>query len=244
MPAQPPTPAAWTPRIEVRRQGREQEPVIVIDDYARDPEEMIEEAAGLAYGPIGDFFPGVRARVPQGLVLAIRQSLAGLIRKVFGIEDELNRIESYYSLITTPAAELNLHQRLPHFDGLGPQRIAVLHHLGRGETGSTGFYRHRSTGFETMTQARLPAYNQTANAELHRFGLPAAAYLDGDTPLYEQIARYEARFNRLLVYRGNTLHSGAVPPDAPLPADPRIGRFSINTFIWLEEARASGEAAA
>ena len=41
--------------------------------------------------------------------------------------------------------------------------------------------------------------------------------------IWEQVARYEARFNRLLVYRGNTLHSAEVPPDLPLPADPRTG---------------------
>ena len=225
---------AWSPKIEIHRQGLEQEPVIVIDDYARDPQALIDEAAGLAYAPIGDFFPGVRARVPEGLAMAIRQSLAGLIRETFGLDDELNRIESYYSLITTAPEALNPHQRLPHFDGLGPQRIAVLHHLGRAEGSATSFYRHRATGFETMTEARLPAYNRAVNAELGRLGLPPPAYMDGDTPLYERIARYEARFNRLLVYRGNTLHSGSVPPQTPLAAEPRAGRFSVNTFIWLQ----------
>ena len=209
--------------------------MIVIDDYARDPEQLIAEAAELNYQPIGPYYPGVRAVVPPALVLAIRNSLAGLIRETFGLEDELNRIESYYSLITTHPEDLNLLQRLPHFDGLGPKRIAVLHHLGRAEGSATAFYRHRSTGFETMTEARLPAYNQAVNAEFHRHGLPPAAYLDGDTPIYERIARYEARFNRLLVYRGNTLHAGELPPDLPLTDDPLTGRFSINTFVWLQE---------
>lgn len=208
--------------------------MIVVDDYARDPEELIEPAAALSYRPIGPHFPGVRAEVPPGLVLAIRNSLAGLIRETFGIEDELNRIESYYSLITTPPDRLELIQRLPHFDGLGPKRIALLHHLGRAERGGTAFYRHRSTGFETMTAERLPAYNLSVNAELHRLGLPSAAYMAGDTPLYERIGFYPARFNRLLVYRGNSLHAAEVPPDLALSADPRTGRFSINTFIWLQ----------
>ena len=84
-----------------------------------------------------------------------------------------------------------------------------------------------------MSEDRLAAYNRSVNAELHRTGLPQAGYLDGDTPLYEQIARHEARFNRLLVYRGNTLHAGEVAPNASLTDDPRTGRFSINTFIWL-----------
>jgi len=208
--------------------------VIVIDDYARDPEQLIREAAAHSYRPIGPNFPGVRAVVPDALVLAMRESLAGLIRETFDLEDELNRIESYYSLITTPPERLEPIQRLPHFDGLGPKRIALLHHLGRAERGGTAFYRHRSTGFETLTEARLPAYNLAVNAELRSFGLPPAAYLDGDTPIYERIARYEARFNRLLVYRGNTLHGAEAPGDLAPAADPGAGRFSINTFIWLQ----------
>ena len=114
----------WTPRIETRHHGREQQPVIVIDDYARDPEALVAEAAALSFRPIGPQFPGVRAPAPEPLVLAIRQSVAGLIRRTFGIEDELTRIECYFSLITTPASDLQPIQRLPHFDGLGPKRIA------------------------------------------------------------------------------------------------------------------------
>ncbi|THD78220.1 MAG: hypothetical protein E7812_11610 [Phenylobacterium sp.] len=224
----------WTPERQIFRHGAEQEPVIVIDDYARDPEQLIEEAAALDYGRGANAFPGVRAPVPPNLMGSIRDSLAGLIRETFGIEDELNRIESYYSLITTPPGALDLLQRLPHFDGVGPQRVAILHHLSRAERGGTAFYRHRSTGFETITEDRLPTYNRVVNAELASLGLPEAGYIGGDTAIYEQIASYEARFNRLLIYRGNTLHSADVPADLPLTADPRTGRFSINTFIWLQ----------
>ena len=225
---------AWTPKIEIHRHGREQEPVIVIDDYARDPEQLIAEAAALAYRPIGPAFPGVRAEAPTALAAAIRDSLAELIGRTFGLDEPLNRMECYFSLITTPPDQLQLIQRLPHFDGRGRTRIAVLHHLARAERGGTAFYRHRSTGFETMDEVRLPAYNRAVNAEFHRLGLPAAGYMGEDSPIWEQIARHPARFNRLLVYRGNTLHAADVPPDLPLTSDPRTGRFSINSFIWLE----------
>jgi hypothetical protein len=225
---------AWSPRIEVARHGTEQEPVIVIDDYAKDPDALIEEAAQLPFTRNANYFPGVRAATPPNLMGSIRDSLAGLIRETFGLADELNRIESYFSLITTPADQLEIIQRLPHFDGVGPARIAILHHLSRAELGGTAFYRHRSTGFETITAERLPTYNQRVNEELHRFGLPEPGLIGGDTPIYERIAGYEARFNRCLVYRGNTLHSAETPPGTPLTADPRTGRFSINTFIWLQ----------
>lgn len=224
----------WSPKREIFRHGAEQQPVIVIDDYARDPERLIEEAAELEYGRNANSFPGVRAATPPDLMGSIRDSLAGLIRQTFGIQGELNRIESYYSLITTPPGELDILQRLPHFDGVGPARVAILHHLSRAEAGGTAFYRHRSTGFETITEERLATYNQRVNEDLHRHGLPGPGLIGGDTPIYERIAGYQARFNRCLIYRGNTLHSAEAPADLPLPADPRTGRFSINTFIWLQ----------
>ncbi len=70
-------------------------------------------------------------------------------------------------------------------------------------------------------------------------GPPPARYLDGDTPTYERIGRYEARYNRLLIYRGNTLHGAEVPEGLALTDDPRTGRFSVNTFVWLDANSAS-----
>jgi hypothetical protein len=221
-------------KTRIIRHGIEQEPVIVIDDFAQDPERLIEDAARLSYRPIGPYFPGVRAVVPPPVVVSIRNRLAGLINRTFGLSDDLNRIECYHSLVTTPPDRLHSLQRLPHFDGLGPQRIAILHHLGRAGRGGTAFFRHRRTGFETMTAERLPAYNWAVNMEIMKQGMPPARYISGDTPLYQRIAHHEALFNRVLVYRGNTLHSADIPDDVTLTDDPRTGRFSINTFIWLD----------
>jgi hypothetical protein len=223
-------------------QGRERQPVIVIDGFAADPDAMVEAARGLDFRPIGPNFPGVRHPTPPDRVAQARERLMGLIQQVFQLKDPLNRIESYYSLVTTPPGQLQPIQRLPHFDGLGAQRIAMVHHLSRAERGATSFFRHRGTGFETIDEARLPAYNRAVNLELMRGGMPPAGYLQDDTPLYERIGRYEAKYNRLLIYRGNTLHGAEAPDALPLTDDPASGRFSINTFIWLERDDAPKQA--
>jgi hypothetical protein len=224
----------WAPMARVVRHGREQEPVIVIDDYARDPEQLIDEASGLDYGPIGPNFPGVRAHAPGPLAASIRSSVEDLMLKTFGLAALPNRMECYFSLVTTPPGELRLIQRLPHFDGTGRSRLAMLLHLSRAERGGTAFFRHRSSGFETIDAARLAVYNRRVNAELLAQGREPEGYIAGDTAIYEQIAHYPARFNRMLIYRGNTLHSADVPDDLPLTDDPRRGRFSINSFLWLD----------
>jgi hypothetical protein len=69
----------WSPKIEVVRHGREQEPVIVIDGCSPDPEELIEEAAKLEFAPNGPYFPGVRANVPPDVVRDMREAIADLL---------------------------------------------------------------------------------------------------------------------------------------------------------------------
>jgi hypothetical protein len=35
----------------------------------------------------------------------------------------------------------------------------------------------------------------------------------------------------MLIYQGSLLHSGVIPPDMPLSADPREGRLTANIFV-------------
>jgi len=78
----------------------------------------------------------------------------------------------------------------------------------------------------------LPAFKAALEAGVAQHGLPPAAYISGDTPLYEQIARYEARPNRALIYRSRALHCGDIVPGAELAADPVNGRLTINSFLF------------
>ncbi len=83
-----------------------------------------------------------------------------------------------------------------------------------------------------MDAERFPAFQEALSAAAAEHGLPPPAYISGDTPLYERIASYEARPNRALIYRSHALHCAAIPPGAPLPADPVRGRLSINSFLF------------
>jgi hypothetical protein len=56
-------------------------------------------------------------------------------------------------------------------------------------------------------------------------------YIKGNTALFEQVAKEEGVFNRMLVYRRNSLHSGCIGTDFVPDRNPRSGRLSINAFI-------------
>jgi hypothetical protein len=217
-------------RTRVDHVGHDRAPVIVVDDVWPEARALFEHAAGRTdYGASSLYYPGVRCAAPTEYARAIVQSLSGLIREALGIEGTLAITDSVISLVTTPPEKLVPFQRVPHYDSTDPNRIALLHYLCA--SGGTSFYRHRSSGTETVTAEAEDAYIRQVNAEVRSTGMPPPHYVDGDSALFERIGRYEAAFNRALIYRGSMLHSVNVPPDFVPDANPRTGRLSVNTFL-------------
>jgi hypothetical protein len=219
----------------VERMGREQEPLLILDGVMQRPEALIDYAAGeVEFRPAwtaSGGFPGLRAPAPLNYVEQLVRSLSPVVEKAFGLANvKLARAECNFSLVTLPPAELKPLQRVPHADTDDPLQFAFLHYLCASAFGGTAFYRHRATGFETLRPERARAFTAARDAEL-REAPPGPAYIVGDSPHYERIAAAEARFDRLIVYRSRTLHSGLIAPNAPLSGDPRRGRLTANIFV-------------
>lgn len=218
-------------KFETVRHGRERQPVVVVDDILSQPDLWRHVAARAVFAPIRPFHPGVSAVVPARLANQLRAELAPLIGATFGLDPVPPASLCFLSLVTTPPESLTRIQRLPHVDGLEPERIAILVYLAGAEKGGTAFFRQRATGFETVDAERFPAFEAALDAGLAEHGEPPAGYLDGDNALYERIAHYEARPNRGLIYRGHTLHSAAIVPGAELPEDGANGRLTLNALL-------------
>ena len=131
----------------------------------------------------------------------------------------------------TPPEVLTPIQRLPHFDGVEPERLALLHFLSGAQGSGTAFYRHRATGFETVTATRLADYERILNCEVRAQGIPDAAYIAGDTDIFDEISLFEGRYNRALLYPSNALHCARIPDDLNLSDNPATGRLTVNTFL-------------
>ncbi|WP_298689876.1 DUF6445 family protein [uncultured Sphingomonas sp.] len=215
----------------VIRIGREAQPVVVIDDFVPDAGRLRSTAEALDYRTLGRHYPGLRAEVDPRDVATYLDPIRDLIADVFGCAHGLDIVSAGYSIVTTRPADLTPIQRLPHFDGFEAARIALLHYLGGQAQGGTAFYRHRSTGYETITADRHAAYDTALRRDVAQHGLPAPAYIAGDTPLYERIARFEAKPNRALIYRGHLLHCADMPDDLDFTPDPRSARLTVNTFL-------------
>ena len=219
------------PSPVIGRIGHEREPIVVIDGFSADPAALVEQAAALHYEKLGPHYPGIRAPAASAYLAARMDLLQEVLSGVFGVSRGADLVECNYSIVTTPPSALAPIQRLPHFDSTDPGRIAILHYLCQPLDGGTAFYRHRATGFETISASRLEDYSEVLQAEADARGLPQAEYVRADTALFEQTYRVDAAFNRLVIYRGWSLHSGVIPPDLTFSPDPRKGRLTVNTFL-------------
>lgn len=217
--------------VQLSLLGNERQTLVTIDDALSDPDLVVAIAARHAFQPIGPFYPGIRAAVSEAVSAPLLDGLADMLTSAFALDRQPNFLECFLSIVTAAPQALAPIQRLPHFDGTEPERIAVLLYLDRAERGGTAFYRQRSTGFESVGPDRFNEYKRELEAGIAREGMPDAAYISGDTALFEQVHRIEGRYNRLVAYRGNTLHCADLAPDFLPQADPEHGRLTLNLFL-------------
>lgn len=222
--------------VRVEQVGAERQTVVVVDNFLANAEYLVDAIA--EDGGFSDqtgFYPGIRSPAPRPYMMALFQFLPPILEEAFGLRrDAFARVESVYSMVTTPPEELSLLQRIPHFDSNNPNELAMIHFLCGPEHGGTSIYRHRDTGYEFVDQERRQPYIESVEAAVKARGEPPKAYIDGDTDLYERLESFDAAFNRLILYRCTTLHSGDIPADFGFDQNPRTGRLSLNTFLLQE----------
>jgi hypothetical protein len=160
--------------------GREETPVVVIDEFARDTRTLIDYACAAAdYGPDStSSYPGLRASLPRQYVITVLNAMFRLLFKVYGVPKDLSLRpqNTVYSLITTPEDELSQAQCVPHYASNGPWYLAVLHYLNPGDFCATGLFRHRPTGFERITRERLDEFRRSSEEFVREHGAPPRKY--------------------------------------------------------------------
>ena len=212
--------------------GREQAPLLVIDSLVSDLESLVELAATKIFGDVVTYYPGIRAKVPLTYQQFILEQFGPMFAEYFGLAGVRLRFTAcHFSLVTTPPEKLEYLQRIPHTDSFLGRQLAFIHYLFKGDLGGTAFYRHRKTGFEVVDEARCAEFMARRDEEEHGPHSPPPAYINGDTPLYEEVSRQQGVFNRMLIYRRNSLHSACLDTGFVPDANPRTGRLSVNGFL-------------
>ncbi|MGH8026594.1 MAG: DUF6445 family protein [Pseudoxanthomonas sp.] len=218
-------------RISKLSIGNEGAPLLIIDNLVSDPDRLVRKAARSHFVGQTSMFPGIRAPAPPSYQRFLETTLNPLLRECFGMAPgSFTFPMCHFSLVTLPPEKLAFLQRVPHIDSVRGNGLATVHYLFQGDWGGTAFYRHRRSGFEYIDEQRRDSYFRCLEQE-SRNNAAGSGYIDDDTELFERIAKVEGVFNRMVVYRRNSLHSGRIDNTRVPPADPLSGRLSINSFI-------------
>jgi hypothetical protein len=222
------------PRLAVQKLtiGRELAPLLVIDNVIADADALVEMAANKYFGDVTSYYPGVRAKAPLSYQQFILQQFGRLFSDYFGLQAGTVRFTAcHFSLVTTAPDKLAPSQRVPHTDSQLSNELAFIHYLFKRDLGGTAFYRHRKTGFEIVDMTRRPEYLACLEREHQGADKPELRYINGSTALFEQVGCQQGVFNRMLVYRRNSLHSGNIADNFVPDTNPRTGRLSVNGFL-------------
>jgi hypothetical protein len=223
-------------RYKVDYVGNEKQPVLIIDNFLDKAELMIDVLAALPeFGESTYLYPGLQVEAPQFYSLAIYTHLRHLICKTFNLRlENITSSKSFYAMVLTPPNELKLAQSRPHVDTNNALQLAGVHYLCSAHHGGTSLYRHKASGFELISQDRRIEYETLLEQEAQDSEWKGK-YIHGSNKYYEQIGSYDAVFNRLIMYHGNSLHSGNIAPDFDFDPNPRTGRLTLTTFIHSRE---------
>ncbi|WP_347092038.1 DUF6445 family protein [Sphingomonas parapaucimobilis] len=216
----------------IRHIGHEREPVVILDGATGWVEHLRDFAATRStFAPaaaVRSAYPGLLGPAPIAYVDAMVRRVLPLISTHFtGTPVRPARARGNFSLVTTDPAALTEDQRVPHVDTADRLQFATVHFLATDNDDGTAFFRHRTTGFETLDAERLPRYHA---ARADDPPPPAGYCTDGDAA-FEMIDVIAARPDRLILYRANLLHSGWITRLPAHAADPGMGRLTGNLFL-------------
>jgi hypothetical protein len=221
-------------KVDCQSIGNEGEPLLKVESFMSGAGLLKQYAIEQnRFEPADNYYPGIRMPVPVIYTVALAKHLRSYIESVFGIDPRnAKKAVSTFSIVTFPIQQLSLLQRIPHFDAASKKNLAAVHYLADDDASGTAFYRHRQLGYEYIDAGRYDTYMQHVKKQFD--GRMPGGYIRGSTDEYEMIASHTAKYNRLILYRGSSLHSGIIPETYTFDPNPATGRLTITSFFEFE----------
>jgi hypothetical protein len=219
--------------IECYKVGNEQQEILLVDNYLKGALALKERAVQVnEFARADSFYPGVRMQVPQEYTMALVKNFGFFMEQFFHLEvRQIKKAVSKFSIITTRQNDLDLLQRIPHFDSPSRKGLAFVHYLQSVPGMGTSLYRHRPTNFEYVDEQRYSSYTEKIQERFPTEDAYPEGYINGSTDQFEEIASFDAVFNRLLMYRGTSLHCGKLGKDSNCDPSPATGRLTVTSFF-------------
>lgn len=206
----------------------------IIDDFILNTNSIMHFAQNIAYfNPTfsdNSYYPGVRDNMPLPYGRLLKKFFEEYILPKFINEaGTINLHKCLLSLVACRPNQLTIDQKMPHIDSYNNKDFAFVHYLSGKELGGTSIYKYKPRNKTEITVADKKILDEML-IEVANYPEEHRGYITQSTPLFEQVLNIEAKFNRLVIYQGNLLHSANL--DSPLSycGDKRTGRLSISSF--------------
>ncbi|MFT5085286.1 MAG: hypothetical protein ACI9Y1_003344 [Lentisphaeria bacterium] len=222
-------------RLQVLSVGNECTPVIVVDEVARDVGAVYKDIVSHSKFSVekNTYYPGIRAKIFPDYGMELFGLAAECINQCYQIPSVLKPIHTsaFYSIVARSANELQVRQRIPHYDNNSEYSFAAMHYVSEGKFGGTGFFRHKPSGYESISVARLKEYHlQTDNIEVELNKYPAE-YITGSTGIYTLTEKVNYLANRLIIFPAMILHSGLINEANDVYCGKGVPRLTANLSI-------------
>ena len=214
--------------------GQQKTPVFILDNFLENLNASLRQnLERLDFNNAPTYYPGIRSKLPEQYILSVAQALVPLLQKIYSIPSDykIEFFDSYYSLVTRAPGELSIEQQIPHFDGTNQYRFALLHYLNPSAHGGTAFYRQNATGIERVSESNVDEFLRDASQKTGPDNVANGQYIVDSTAQFTKIGEVPYVQNRMAIYPGNLLHSGAINPDSDIDANPITGRLTANIFL-------------
>lgn len=154
--------------------GREQAPLVVIDNLLANAEQIIDLAAAKVFVDDGTHFPGIRAKAPLGYQQVVLEQLRKWSGPVFSLPPgSLTFTGCHFSLVTRPVEQLYHLQCIPHIDSMLGHELAFIHYLFKRDHGGPAHgFRSDHAGARVgllPARGRREIRSGQAGAPVHRF---------------------------------------------------------------------------
>ncbi len=212
------------------------EPVIVVDDFVREPEALCRLALELGprfHRPDKHPYPGPQAPLPGPLLEELDGFFQHHVGPRLGAGTPLGMSARFARVLQDPST-LDPRQRLCHRDDSeladSEAMFAMVHYLFDDERlGGTVFFRPRH---DAATLRALLHDSRTLDGPAFeaRHGVPAA-YMTDSNAHFERIGVVPARPNRAVFYNGAIFHSGAIDARHAAAYREGLGRLTVNAFF-------------
>lgn len=213
---------------------------VVVDDFLADPDDVVAYACDNADAfTTPDYpYPGVRMDLSQPAVAELQRFVRSRLSREFGFLRGNIAMKCGLSMLTFPAEKLSNYQRLCHTDPrevAGRRKYAALAYLFRDERlGGTAFYRLKQPDvyFRALElELEKPGGATDFLAEHTELWRRPPQYMTESNEIAELLTVVPARWNRLVFYSGDVLHSGYITAPELLTDDLSTGRLTLNCFV-------------